>query len=224
MTNYHMHSKEFLVGAVVGSLLGGVAALLAAPKSGQRLRRDLCDAYCDFSDKTQDVANQMTRKGRSLAKNMGCQTCDWSDKAKCFVENVKGWVSSEEEEDEEDTHRDLLIGGLVGGVLGAVAGLVLAPKPGSHLRQDLADTYHDMSERTHEAAHGMTKKGKAFARTAQSKAGKWLDLAKGLVEELTDEAQETGEDITDRAKHRLDDMMEWASVGWRLWQGLKSKR
>jgi gas vesicle protein len=224
MTNYHMHSKEFLVGAVVGSLLGGVAALLAAPKSGQRFRRDLCDAYCDLSDKTQDVANQMARKGRSLAKNVGSQTCDWSDKARCFVENIKGWIASEEEEGEENAQRDLLIGGVVGGVLGAVAGLVLAPKSGSRLRQDLADTYHDMSERTYEAAQGMTKKGKAFARTAQSRANKWLELAKGLVEELTGEAQESDEDITDRAKHRLDDMMEWASVGWRLWQGLKSRR
>lgn len=224
MTNYHMHSKEFLVGAAVGSLLGSVAALLAAPKSGRRLRQDICDAYCDFSDKTHDMA----RKGKSLAKNVSCQTSDWAGKAKSLVQGLtskaQGWC----EEEEEYCTRDLLVGGLVGGIVGAVAGLLLAPKPGEDLRQDIVDTYHDMSEKTQDIAGDMSKKGKSFAKTARSKASKWLDLAQQIIEEITEQAQDKSEELAEQAKRtvkgdRMHDIMDWASLGFRLWQGLKSR-
>ena len=38
MRHHHVHTKEFIVGAAIGSLLGSVAALLIAPKSGKKLR------------------------------------------------------------------------------------------------------------------------------------------------------------------------------------------
>lgn len=220
MKHNQMNAKEFVVGAAVGSLLGSVGALLIAPKSGKKLRRSICDAYCSLADSTQDIAN----KGKSLAKNVGCQTCDWASKAKSMVKG-KGWAP---EEEEEETARDLLIGGLVGGVLGAVVGLLMAPKSGEDLRQDLMDTYEDVSDNAHDFAENMTKQGKAFAKKANSKANKWLHLAQQLVEDLTENAQDASEDIFDKAKglinnNRIHDVMDWASLGFRLWQGVKSK-
>ncbi|WP_068467946.1 YtxH domain-containing protein [Candidatus Protochlamydia phocaeensis] len=222
MTN-HINSKEFLVGAAVGSLLGGVAALLTAPKSGKRLRGDINNMYCDLSDRTQDVAQQVSKRGKSLAKSMSSQTCDWADKAKCIVSGVKNWVGLEEEEEEETT-RDLLIGGLVGGILGATAGLLLAPKAGSELREDLADAYNDVSDRTQDMAEEIAKKGKSFAKTARSRTNKWLELAREVVDEISGQVQEKGEDFTDTAKDRLNDIMDWAALGMRVWKGINSKR
>lgn len=226
MRHYHMNAKEFLVGAAVGSLLGGVGALLMAPKSGKKLRQDICDAYCDISDKTQDLAH----KGKSLAKDVSCHTCDWANKAKSAVAGVsqcvKGWVS---EEEEEECNKDLLIGGLAGGVLGAVVALLLAPKAGEDLRQDLMDTYEDVSDKTQEFANSLSKKGKAFAKTARSKTNKWLDLAHQVVDNLTENAQDTSEDFLEKAKalvknDRINDILDWASLGLRFWEGVKSKR
>lgn len=227
MRNHQINAKEFIIGAAVGSLLGSVAALFMAPKSGKRLRQDLCDAYCDAADTTQ----QFARKGKSLAKNMSCQTCDWAGKAKSAMDGmtktVKGWVG--EEEVEEETTRDLLVGGLAGAVLGAVAGLLMAPKPGEELRQDIADTYEDVSDRTHEFTNDVSKKGKAFAKQAKTRANKWLNLAHQLVDDLTENVEDTSGDILDKAKevvqnHRIQDMMDWAALGFRLWQGIKSRR
>jgi gas vesicle protein len=223
MRHNQMHAKEFVVGAAVGSLLGSVGALLIAPKSGKKLRQNICDAYCNLADSTQDYAS----RGKSLAKNVGCQTCDWASKAKSAVagaaKNIKGW-SPEEEEDEST--RDLLIGGLVGGVLGAVVGLLVAPKAGEDLRQDLVDSYEDASDNAQEFAENLSKKGRAFAKKANSKANKWLHLAQQLVEDLTENAQDTSEDLFDKAKglihnNRVHDVMDWASLGFRLWQGIK---
>lgn len=226
MGHGHMHTKEFVVGAAVGSLLGSVAALLVAPKAGKKLRAEICDAYCNISDKTQDLAS----KGKSLAKSFGCQTCGWVSKGKSAVdgakESIRGWGS---EEEEEETTRDLLIGGLVGGILGATVGLLLAPKSGEALRQDISDTYEDMSERTHDFANDVTKKGKSFAKKASSRANKWLDLAKEVVDGLTDEVEEKGEDWVEHVKGLVNNkhankVMDWAHLGYRLWQGIQSKR
>lgn len=228
MTRNHMHAKEFLVGAAVGSLLGSVAALLVAPKSGKELRQEIRDTYCDLSEKAEDFA----QRGRKAAYSIGSQTNEWAGKAKSAVDgakkSVRGWISDEEEEQEHPA-QDFLIGSLVGGVLGAVAGLLLAPKPGEELREDIRESYEDVSDRAHDFANDFTKKGKVFVKKTRSKANKWLDLAREVVDGLTDEVQDKSEDIIEKAKglvnnSRIHDVMDWASLGVRLWQGVKSKR
>lgn len=226
MRNHRLNTKEFVIGAAVGSLLGSVTALLVAPQSGKRLRQDLCDAYCDVSDRAQDFAD----RGKSLAKSISCQSCDWANKTKSAFngasKTIKGWLS---EEEDEETSRDLLIGGLAGAVIGVTMGLLLAPKSGEKLRRDIADTYENVSDRTQEFAYDAQKKGRNFARKAGSKANKWLNIAQQLIEDFTENAQETGEDLFDKAKdliqnRRVHDALDWASVGYRLWQGLKDRR
>lgn len=226
MAHRHMHTKEFMIGAAVGSLLGSVGALLAAPSTGKKLREDICDAYCNLTDKTQNLAD----RGKSLAKNMGCQTCDWANRAQSAVngatKTVKGWIS---EEEEEYTSRDLLIGGFAGAIVGAAVGLLLAPKPGEDLRQDISDTYEDISERTQEFADHVTKRGKAFAKTTTSNANKWFTLAQSVINNLTEETQERGEDWIDHVKglvnnRRISEVLEWAQLGYRAWHGLQSKK
>lgn len=226
--SYHMNSRDFLVGAAIGSLLGSVAALLAAPKAGRRLRQDICDTYCDFSEATQDMACKVGKKGRSFVKNLGCQTCDWTDKAKDVVddvaEGVRCWINPE-----EGVSKDLFIGGLAGGIIGAVAGLLLAPKAGSELRQDIADTYQDVSEKTQRVASRLGKQGKSVARNVQDRTGDWLDLAKEVVDRLSGQLQEKGEEVIEQGREafqssRLNEALEWASLGFRLWKGIKNRR
>jgi len=222
----HMHTKEFVVGAAVGSLLGSVAALLVAPKAGCELRDDLCGTYTNISNKTQALA----KKGKSLAKHVSCNSSDLADMARCFLgrskKRSKGWFSKEEE---EDTTKDLLIGGMIGTVLGAGIGLLLAPKSGNALRRDLVDSYDDLSERAQDFTDDMTKKGKGFIKKANSKANKWLDLAKEIVENLADEAEEKGEDLADKFKgmlnnKKVNDVLDWARLGFRAWQGIQSRK
>lgn len=225
MSHKHLHTKEFAVGAAVGSLLGSVAALLTAPKSGRHLREDIADTYSDVSDKTRRLA----RKGKSYAKGMSCHTCDWTDKAKSFVNNagkgIRSWVSSEDDDEENGGGAELLIGGIAGGVLGAAIGLLLAPKSGAELREDIAEAYEDAADKADE----FTKHGKKFVKKARSKGEKWLNFAKHFVDELQEGGAEEGEEWVEKAKElihndRINEIVDWASLGFRIWKGIKSNR
>lgn len=226
----HLHTKEFIVGAAVGSLLGGIAALLTAPSAGKKFREDLCHTYCNLSDKAEELAD----RGKSIAKHLGCHTCDWTNQAKSAfngaIKDVKGCcLSNEEMEEGCHTSRDLLIGGLVGGAMGAALALLFAPKSGENLRQDIAEICGEMSEKSHEFADDMTKKGKAFAKSTNSTAHKWLSLAQHFVNDLSDDAQEKGEELIDHVKDlvnhpKVNEMLDWAHLGYRAWHGIQSKK
>lgn len=226
---HNMHSKDLLAGAVIGGLLGAVTALLVAPKSGKKIREDLYDACCDFTDKTCDMANSVSKRGHSIASTVSCATSGLSDKARELVDDVKEWVHPCEDEGCDDVMKDWAIGGLAGVVTGVVVGLLLAPKAGSDLRQTIADTYHDVSDRTQEAASKLGRRGKIFVakKRASSKAEEWLDLARDLLDRFTGEAKEVSENITERGKEilgsRSKDLMDWASLGLRVWQHLKKR-
>ena len=45
MAYYRRQTTGFLIGAVTGSFIAATTALLLAPKSGYKLRRDIADKY-----------------------------------------------------------------------------------------------------------------------------------------------------------------------------------
>jgi gas vesicle protein len=223
----HTPSKGFLVGATVGGLVAGITALLIAPQSGSRLRKGIAETCSDLSDHTCDMA----KKSKSLVKDIQHQGSDWMDCAKSAINKISCCMhtsASCEEEDYEHCGRDLLIGSIAGGILGAAAGLILAPKSGEEMRQGFIDTYEDVSEKAHDLTQNFSKKGKSLAKASRSKSYKWMDLAKNLLDEYTHGLQDKAEELTEDAKEtlnhtqqRISDIMEWTSLGVKLWQTLK---
>jgi len=213
---HHHRSRDFLIGAAMGGLLGTLGALLLAPKSGKKLRQDLCDNCSEMTDKAHDIADRLCKKGKCLSS----QTYDWAGKTKDIInevtDGVKSWVCPGEEE--EETSIDLLTGGVAGAILGATAGLLLAPKSGEQLREGMADTYQDIS-----------KKGKKFIKGARSQASDWVDLAKDVVDNIADTIQEKGEEFIEKGERslhtsHLNEVIDWASLGVRLWKSIKNRR
>jgi gas vesicle protein len=91
----NVDGKDFIMGAVVGGLLGAMAALLLAPKSGRELRQDISNQYETISEKTQQIASAVGEKTASIAKTATSQTSEWVDKAKevtgTVIDEVKTW-------------------------------------------------------------------------------------------------------------------------------------
>jgi gas vesicle protein len=99
-------NKELVIGAVVGSVLGAVTALLFAPKSGRELRSDIKEGCQQVSEKTQEVAGSVVEKSKELASSIsektqtavqtvGRTTSEWAGKAKDVAvqvgQEVKSW-------------------------------------------------------------------------------------------------------------------------------------
>lgn len=99
-------NKDLMIGAVVGSVLGAITALLLAPKSGRELRNDIADGVQQVSEKTQRLAGDVAEKSKQIVsvvtetsqttvETIGRHTSDWASKAKEVAiqvgEEVKSW-------------------------------------------------------------------------------------------------------------------------------------
>lgn len=62
----NMNAKDFLVGTLIGGLVGAAAALLLSPKSGKELRGDLTGGYQTASQKTQEMAKTVSEQTESV--------------------------------------------------------------------------------------------------------------------------------------------------------------
>ena len=60
------YSKGFILGTIIGGAVGGLTALLLAPKSGKELRKDIADKSNDYYNKASnyvtDVESEMGQK------------------------------------------------------------------------------------------------------------------------------------------------------------------
>lgn len=62
------NNRTFWIGALVGGVVGGVTALLLAPKSGRELRQDLADGAKQATEKTQQFAHQIGEKTADIVE------------------------------------------------------------------------------------------------------------------------------------------------------------
>jgi gas vesicle protein len=219
-----MSTKEFIIGATIGSLLGSASAFLLAPKTGKKMRRDISDLYDELFEKTQDLACMISKKGKCLVNDASGQS-DWTSKAKSLMSDLADRINFFKKEEAQDTCqvKEFVIGAVAGGLIGALAGLLLAPKPGDKFRDDIMDTYNDVTDKTQDFANHVQKQGKYMAKNARKKANKWLDLAKNMVNEFVDDAEEINENVTEKVKDfadmgrdRLGPILEWAALGLRV--------
>jgi gas vesicle protein len=97
--------KDLLIGAVVGTVLGAVTALLFAPKSGRELRSDIAEGVQNLTEKTTQVAGSVADKSKQLAGTItektqhtaqiiGKHTSEWAGKAK---ETALSWKNGRAE-------------------------------------------------------------------------------------------------------------------------------
>jgi gas vesicle protein len=66
--------------------------------------------------------------------------------------------------------KDFLLGAVVGAALGAITALLLAPKSGRELRGDIAQQYHNVTEKTQEFAGVVKNKSLELAEKAKEVA------------------------------------------------------
>lgn len=61
--------KSFSWGVILGGLAAGATALLLAPKSGKKLRKDIKDKYEDYTQKGNELCDDVKESGKLFAKD-----------------------------------------------------------------------------------------------------------------------------------------------------------
>ena len=76
------HSKDFLIGGLIGGMIGAAAALLLAPKSGKELRSDLASTESGqyICQKANELKQSVAQKGEELTEQYKEVTTEISGK------------------------------------------------------------------------------------------------------------------------------------------------
>ncbi len=94
-------TKDFLIGSLIGGIVGATTALLLAPKSGKELRTDLNDQATQLKDKSTEVATMARDKSSTLAQNVSNQTSQAANKVREFStsarDNINKWRTKDNE-------------------------------------------------------------------------------------------------------------------------------
>lgn len=86
----------------------------------------------------------------------------------------------------ENTGNGLLLGTIVGGAIGVVATLLLAPKSGAKMRQDISDRIQAACQKTKEIAATIGDTTKEFVENVKEEATGLAEHAKESNENLKD--------------------------------------
>lgn len=98
-----LHAKDFVIGALVGGIVGAAVALLLAPKAGSELRNDVAVQAVTLKDKSIELSGTAKEKTAQLSSQIKEQSTTLVEKVKSKTSKQPpilddGTVSSEGEE------------------------------------------------------------------------------------------------------------------------------
>ena len=96
-----INSKDFMIGALIGGMIGAATALFMAPKTGKELRNDFNEQAKSLSEKTEKLRQTAMEKGTVLAdtakEKTGTVTELVSSKSSDIVNKVKSLKTGKDE-------------------------------------------------------------------------------------------------------------------------------
>ncbi|MED3563861.1 YtxH domain-containing protein [Bacillus xiapuensis] len=93
--------NSFLLGAIIGGMVGAAAALLFAPKAGKEIRNKLCKQTGLFMEKTADLRGDMVNKSSQLATKTTSITQGIVQQSSDFLSKTKLKPKAKEEQGEK---------------------------------------------------------------------------------------------------------------------------
>jgi gas vesicle protein len=93
---------NFLAGLGLGALIGAIAALLLAPKSGEETREDIAKAAEDLKKKANKVVEELTESAEELAKKSKELLETTKVKVQSAIEAGKEAIAKKKSEEEQE--------------------------------------------------------------------------------------------------------------------------
>lgn len=106
-----MKKGSFFIGAIVGSVLGGVAAVLSTPKSGRELRKDIKEEsekfYYDSKNKYGELSETAKKRFEEESKKIKELYDEKSVQYTEEMKNLKNKFLKKEKENDTETTENL---------------------------------------------------------------------------------------------------------------------
>lgn len=94
---------------------------------------------------------------------------------------------------------------LLGAAMGALAALLMAPKKGDDMRDDIKDRYYGMKTKTHDTIDTAKDKVRSTTDRFRSKTHDIADDARDAMEEASQQSKEAADRIADKADRMMDE-------------------
>ena len=91
------------------------------------------------------------------------------------------------------------LGGILGALLGGSSAIILTPKSSRVLREYIADSYQNVSDRTWQLINNLNEKGEEIADLLKGQTSVWAERSLEITESVTDEVREWAEALRDAA-------------------------
>jgi gas vesicle protein len=101
----------------------------------------------------------------------------------------------------------LLLGIMIGGAVGAVSALLVAPKTGTKMREDLSNTYRSINEKTQQLASTVAQKTQDIAKSVSGHTTDVVDKAKEVEKLVVNTWEAKKDDVVrdmDKLKPKFD--------------------
>ncbi|MEG0449994.1 MAG: YtxH domain-containing protein [Lysinibacillus sp.] len=113
-------------------------------------------------------------------------------------------------EEENVNMKDFVIGALVGGIVGAAAGLLLAPKPGKDLRNDVAVQAVTLKDKSAELSSTAKDKTLLLSKQIQEQSSQLVEKVKTLKSAKTPAVFDDGT-VSSEGEEPLDELVHAVS-------------
>lgn len=182
------NNRSFLLGTVIGSLVGASLALVFAPKSGKELRVDLNRGTRQAINRAGELKGNVQEKSSIYSEKVKEKGTEWKDKGVEFTKQAADSTSKFTKEVSEKTSEFAQdVSSKTKDVAKDVGG-----KTKSFAK--------DVGSKTKDFAKDVSEKSKATAKDVSEKARELKDNTKRVEQTATSDANEEAEDKEDQQK------------------------
>ena len=193
-TNSKGKGKGMLCGLVVGGLAVGACVALFTSKAGKKLRGDIAENCEDFGEKIEDFFGSLKE---NVKNDFHDRVDNLSEKTKDAMQYVRDGIGSAASLENKDFKNGLFVGGVLG-VLLTIGGTMM-----------------------YKASFEDSEQMNMFNNFGQH-ACKWKKIIKDVLEN-SDEPTRSARDES-KCGHHINDVLDFATLGVRLWKNMKNNR
>ena len=116
--------------------------------------------------------------------------------------------SAKESYEAESGVGSFLVGATIGALAGAVTALLLAPKSGREMREDISTQAIELKDKTIELTAVAKEKAEEFAQATKEKTDELTQAAKEKTDEITQAAKEKTDEVTKVIKEKTGEVVD----------------